>query len=82
MSQIAVGLNLVDGAGHRQLRVTAISDMVRPRSKKQVKVLMGALNYFRNYAGMTLSTLTALMTKLLQNDVLFEWSAECYKKNQ
>ena len=60
--------------------------MVRLHSKKHafahvqpVKVLMGGLDYFWDYAGMTFSTLTAPITKLLQNEVPFEWSAECDK---
>ena len=73
--------HLVDGQGHKHLsrRVTAILEMVHPHNKKQVKVLMGGLNYFRDYAGMTFSNITAPITKLLQNEVLFEWSAECDK---
>ena len=69
----------VDGEGHKHLdsRIQAIQDMVRPYSKKQVKSYMGGINYFRDYAGVNFSELTAPITRLLQDDVPFEWTAEC-----
>jgi hypothetical protein len=38
---------------------------------------MGGINYFRDYAGVNFSELTAPITRLLQDDVPFEWTAEC-----
>ena len=71
--------HLVNGDGHTYLncRVEAISEMAHPHSKKQVKMPMGGINLFGEYEGIKFSFLTVPMTKLLQNDVTFEWSEEC-----
>ncbi|KAA3460965.1 DNA/RNA polymerases superfamily protein [Gossypium australe] len=59
-------------------KVSAILDWKPPQNVTEVRSFLGLAGYYRRFVKM-FSMIAALMTKLLQKDVKFEWLDKCQK---
>ena len=57
-------------------KLEAIRNMVDPKSKKELQIWLGIVNYFRKFVP-NMSTLSGPHTKLMAKDVPWKWTREC-----
>lgn len=65
-----------DGVRVDPRKTQAVNDYPRPRTPKELRGFLGLCNYYRRFV-LGYSTITAPLTRLLKNDVKFEWSDGC-----
>jgi putative transposase len=57
-------------------KLEAIQKMEDPKSKKELQIWLGIVNYFRKFIP-NMSTLSGPLTNLLAKDVPWNWTQEC-----
>ena len=62
----------------RQIRKKSVRDAPRPTDKRQVKSILGMVNYVQRYIP-GLASLVKPFRELTRKNSLFEWTSECDK---
>ena len=54
-------------------KLTAIKEMLAPRSPKEIKQFLGLVGYYRKF----ISDIAKPLTRLMRHDTLFQWCSKC-----